>query len=358
MKLRSKVFLALLVSSILLSSVPAAAQLPDPNCFGFRSVLWINFVDVGPLPGETCYNPRPDGGPSDTVHCKRPKGTCPPPPEDKCDDCNQAGRPINLATGNTFIEQTDLRVPGLGGGLSLSRTWNSIMPPSVSWVNEFGVSSGTATGMFGSNWRASYEERVFLHADSYMKYVRGDGSVWSFGSQQCAAPANSGATIANDATNTWTITFKNGEKRVFSYASGSLISIIDRNGNTTQLTYDGSNRLTTVTDAASRHLYFNYPNASSRLVTSVTSDVGMSLAYMYDTSDRLTQVTQIDGTTLNFHYDGTLITAVKDADAKVLEAHTYDLERRGLTSTRANGVEHVTITYPTCSTSCPSRSSQ
>jgi hypothetical protein len=35
------------------------------------------------------------------------------------------GMPINLTNGNTWIEQHDYSLPGLGGGLGLSRTWNS-----------------------------------------------------------------------------------------------------------------------------------------------------------------------------------------------------------------------------------------
>ena len=40
-----------------------------------------------------------------------------------------------------------------------------------------------------------------------------------------------------------------------------------------------------------------------------------------------------------------MITAVKDSQGKVLEAHTYDSAGRGLSSSRANGVESVTISF-------------
>ena len=40
------------------------------------------------------------------------------------------------------------------------------------------------------------------------------------------------------------------------------------------------------------------------------------------------------------------ITAVLDTDGRILESHTYDVLRRGLTSSRANGVDAVTVTYP------------
>jgi len=109
-----------------------------------------------------------------------------------------------------------------------------------------------------------------------------------------------------------------------------LTSIVDRNGNTTQLSYDASNRLTTVTDPASRHFTFTYVSPSSNLVSSVTSDAGITLLYAYDGQGRLTQVTKPDTTTISFVYDAqNRITAVKDTDGKILESHTYDVVGRG-----------------------------
>jgi YD repeat-containing protein len=86
-----------------------------------------------------------------------------------------------------------------------------------------------------------------------MVYLRADGGLWVFAAGtgstwNLSAPVNVIATLTKNGTQSWTLTFQNGEQRVFSYSSGSLTSIIDRNGNTTQLSYDGSNRLVTVTE--------------------------------------------------------------------------------------------------------------
>jgi YD repeat-containing protein len=166
------------------------------------------------------------------------------------------------------------------------------------------------------------------------------------GGWNVVAPKNAGATLSL-GTSSWTLTLKNGEQRQFNSATGRLIAIIDRNGNTTQLTYDTSDRLVTVTDAASRHLYFAYSGTSNTLVTSVASDVGLSLSYSYDNQGRLIKVTKPDQSTLSFEYNAqSLITVVRDADGKILESHTYDSFGRGLTSSRAGGVGSVTISYP------------
>jgi YD repeat-containing protein len=275
--------------------------------------------------------------------------TCSPPtaqypPENgtgqPCPACS-GGRPINLANGNTYIQEADVRIPGLGGGLTVERTWNSLWPPTQ---------SGMIAGLFGNRWRSTYEERVFQGSDGTMKYARSDGSFWSFWVYNgpgyiLAAPTNQSATLIFDGSN-WTVTFANGEQRIFDGTSGDLTSIIDRNGNTTQLTYDSIGRLTTVTDPVSRHLYFAYPSDTSLLVSAITSDVGVSTSYSYDSDGRLTTATEPDGSTLSFAYNSnSMITSVTDSEGKIIESHTYDSAGRGLTSSRADGVEALTVTY-------------
>jgi YD repeat-containing protein len=251
-----------------------------------------------------------------------------------------------LTTGNTYIQENDVRIPGLSGGLSLVRSWNSKWPATQSALQ---------VGLFGPNWRSTYEEQVFVGSDSYIKYARGDGSFWSFGttgsvqSWSLASPQNIVVSLIAPSTSApyWVMAFQNGEQRRFDETSGMLTSIIDRNGNSTTLTYDGASRLVTVTDPVSRHLYFTYGSSSSHLVTGVSSDVGISLSYSYDSQNRLSQVTNPDLSTLTFAYDSqSRITSVTDSNGKVLESHTYDSSSRGLTSSRALGVEALSITYP------------
>src|SRR6266853_2949 len=245
------------------------------------------------LPGQGPYS----------MMCVVPNGNC--PPVYWCPTCGKfvasAGSPINLTNGNTYIQEMDLKVPGLGGGLALERTWNSIWPS---------IQGSFQTGMFGLNWRSTYEERIFIGSGTsvnYMVYSKSDGGLWYFGPNngstwKLGSPANTTATLTQNGTISWILTFQNGEQRIFSYSSGSLTSIIDRNGNTTQLTYDGSNRLITVTDPVSRHLYFTYGSGSSGQVTGVSSDFGIALSYAYDTLNRLAQVTKPDLTTISFAF--------------------------------------------------------
>jgi YD repeat-containing protein len=315
-----------------IASLPSEAQIPN-NCYATQT-LW----SIDPMPyGWFFFSAYPG-----TFAYLAAAMKCPPKPPCHCTD---GGSPISLSTGETFITQTDIRIPGLAGGLSLVRTWDSYWSANLV---PFQV------GVFGSNWRSTYEERIVMSTDNYVTYMRGDDLFWSFGtggsttSWTVMSPANAAAKLNTDtSTNSYfTLTFQNGEQRRFDKTTGNLIAIIDRNGNTTTVAYDTSGRLSTVTDAASRYLTFNYTGNSS-LVSSVSSSVGISLSYSYDTQGRLAQVTKPDQTTVIFAYDShSRITTVTDSNGKVLESHTYDTSNRGLTSSRANGVEAVTISYP------------
>jgi len=319
--------------------------------------------------------------------CYSTAWTCDPPspPVSGCsnpDAC--AGEPISLANGNVSIQETDMQLPGLGGGLSLTRTWNS------TWPCYFLCSP--PQGLFGAGWRSTYEESLSVGPNGTMTYSRSDGSMWSFAAIgnpnsgnppvfQLIAPTNVPpvklAEQGVTSSPTWTLTFENGEQRVFNgLGGGPLSAIIDRNGNTTTLTYTpttyGSltvNQLTTITDPAGRHLNFTYGSPTNNLVVSnVASDpgTGLNVTYtyamdqyedqLYGNSVLLTKVTQSDGTFVTFSYDQDSrgITSVNDTNGKLLESHVYadDGCNAGASSARANGVDALTIVFPNMSSYC------
>jgi RHS repeat-associated protein len=265
-------------------------------------------------------------------------------PDTNCSDCEgEGGKPINFTTGNTWITHRDYSLPGLGGGIELERTWNSLWPQ---------MSPIETSGHFGYSWRSTYEERLQTVSGGYTKYWLADGSNWNFRYDSVNAvyylvtPADAFAALTFDSlTNTRTITFKDGSQKIFN-SGGYLTKRIDHNGNTTTVAYDASNRITSVTNAANRMLTFNY-TGSSRLVTSIQDSTGVIATYTYGASSTLTRVTYADGSQLNYDQNNaqTLITAVADKDGKLLEGHTYDGNSRGLTSFGANNADKITIAY-------------
>jgi YD repeat-containing protein len=341
----SRIPAVVFVIAILPGGFCAGAHAQSNSCVTIAGCAWYSF-NSGCIPNLpktvfACFNSGPW-----SEQCSAKTPAC--APASRCLTCNQASVPVDLATGDTYFTETDIKVPGLGGGLALTRTWNSIP-------------LGSDLGIFGPHWTSNFEESVYASSDGYVYYLRGEGSAWAFGftgwdgfgnpTYAPAGPANQVATIIqynqNPNNATWALLLQNGEQRVFDFNSGKLLSVTDRNGNSTSLGYDSSFRLTSVADSAGRHLYFSY--GLPFLVTSVASDFGVSLSYSYDTVGRLSQVTEPDNSTISFQYDGpysNLITAVLDSNNKVLESHTYNSCGQGLTASRALGVDGITLSYP------------
>ncbi|MGH9509423.1 MAG: DUF6531 domain-containing protein, partial [Terriglobales bacterium] len=259
-----------------------------------------------------------------------------------CTECEgTAGEPLNLTNGNVWIRQQDYALPGLGGGLEVTRTWNS-MWYSVTYIE--------LNGAFGHSWRSTYEERLGFLTGGHKKYWREDGSAWIFTydsvmqSYALLAPPDERAWLTYDSgTTQFTLTFLDGSKRIFN-SGGYLIAIQDRNGNQTTITLTAANRPWQVTDAAGRWVKFNY-DGSGR-VSTLQDAIGTLATYTYISIGLLSRATYADGSFINYSYDGGYrITSVTDTNGKVLEAHTYDSSRRGLTSERANLVDKLTVTY-------------
>ena len=265
-----------------------------------------------------------------------------------CPQCqSHAGAPINLTTGNVWVQQRDYTVPGLGGGLEVVRTWNSLWqftsPPIPAQA-----------GMFGNSWRSTYEE-VLTGPDSNnnFKYWRGDGSAWTFtynstlNSYSLISPPDVRAQLVSNLTGGFTLTLPDGTQKVFN-GQNLLGALIDRNHNQTTLAYDTYNRLTSVSSPGGSTLTFTYgdPNNPNQ-ATTAQDGVGTVATYTYDGSSRLTKVTYPDGSALNLTYDPnfSMLLSVTDSQGKLLESHTYDAQGRGLTSARAYGVDSVSLSY-------------
>jgi YD repeat-containing protein len=263
-----------------------------------------------------------------------------------CKQCQgQAGAPINVTNGNVWVQQQDYTLPGLGGGLALPRTWNSLLGSAV---------PPNLVGMFGQAWRSTYEEMLAgPDSNNNLKYWRGDGSAWTFtyntslNSYSLTSPPDERAQLVSNPAGGFILTLADGTQRVFT-SQDLLAAIIDRNGNQTTLAYDNSNRLTSVTSPGGGRLSFTYGDSNNPVqATTVQDSLGTVATYTYDSSARLTLVSYSDGSALNFTYDpnSSMILSITDSQGKVLETHTYDSQNRGLTSSRAYGVDSVTVSY-------------
>ena len=173
-----------------------------------------------------------------------------------CDEDACVPKPINLATGNMYFQHADYRAAGLSENLSVIRSYNS---------------QSNFSGLFGMGWSTDYDISLTVESDlrvsvmfndgSSLYYYRPSSSTSTFAAY--APPTDKSNVILNVGANTYTLVLKSNGKYVFN-SNGKLISIIDPNGNTTSLAYDGSNRLLTVTSPTGRTLNFAY-NASGKV---------------------------------------------------------------------------------------------
>lgn len=262
-----------------------------------------------------------------------------------CDCEGEAGSPINVTTGNVWITEEDYKIPGLGGGIMINRTWNSLWPTTM---------TPSLTGMFGDSWRSNLEEQI-LTLGGFTKYIKADGSAVvfqhdsTFNTYTLISPPDAHLSLTFDSTlSQFTITSSDGTGRTFDH-SGLLSATFDRNGNGISLTRDTSGRVTTVTDAGGRQITLSYGDPdNSSLVTAVQDSIGTIASYSYGSSGELLSVSYPDGSGAKYAYDSNLLmTSATDLQAKILETHTYDSSRRGLTSARAGGVDQVTLSYTT-----------
>ena len=183
--IKKLLFIFLLVGICLcVSASPVQAQ--SANCTAPWYCSWYSFSSgCVPAPPQGAYGWQ-NIGPWAFVVSYLTTACAPPPPPCTCccagggaggpggagpgGSRSKGGKPIMLDNGDTSIEQTDVRIPGLSGGLTLVRTWNSLWPIQIL----------SRTGLFGPNWRSTYEERVFVGPDNYIKYSQRDGGLWSF----------------------------------------------------------------------------------------------------------------------------------------------------------------------------------
>lgn len=105
--------------------------------------------------------------------------------------------------------------------------------------------------------------------------------------------------LSHNADGNWLFTRRQRDTFVFNTA-GQLIAERDRNGYATNLSYDGSGRLTTVTEPAGRTLTLGY---TAGQLASVTDPAGHSVSYGYDSAGQLTSVTDVTGGVTTYGYD-------------------------------------------------------
>jgi len=230
--------------------------------------------------------------------------------------CPICGEPVVVATGDLVERQTDISIGGRGVGLDLTRTYNA-QAAAVGLKGAFGYGW---TSSFSDHLvlEGTSKKATLIQANgSTVPFTEGSGG--SF-----IAPAWTQDTLSGSAEAGYTLTLANQTKHHFAGANGRLESVTDRNGNATNLSYGESGRLEAITDPASRRITLTYNSEGliesakdpmghvvkygyeGGSLASVTEpgETSPRWQFKYDGSHRLTTMTDGRGGKTTNEYDG------------------------------------------------------
>jgi RHS repeat-associated protein len=273
-------------------------------------------------------------------------------------NCNCAGDPITLSTGNEFHDELDADL----GALSLHRYYNSDM--------------GITSANIGSNWRHSFDRSLSYTTEggTSATLYRDNGSIVIFRLKDGAWTVDPDVQDKLVSTASGWTYFEAATRQHETYdMSGYLTSIVDVNGLVTSMTYSTAdtptsvapyaNLLLTVTDAHGRTLSFTYVPGlyawSSRLSTVTLPDGGViSYSYADDSATQVSnlgQVTYPDGSKKTYQYtmnQGDIpwpnaLTGVVDEKGVLYTEISYDNQGRATGSHLAGGADATSIVYNT-----------
>ncbi|MHB8577107.1 MAG: DUF6531 domain-containing protein, partial [Dehalococcoidia bacterium] len=252
------------------------------------------------------------------------------------------GGGVDVVTGATGSAHTDLALPGLAGTLAFSRAYaTAALTETVSGP------AGLSVGPLGPRWTDNWQYAVWFPDASTVALQVPGGQTFSFylGPSGYVSQAGADASFSQDnqSGTHYTLTTAAQVRYGFSWSNGGwlLTTVTDRNQNTTTLSYDSANRLTTVTDAGGRFFSLGYSGSGSA-ITSVSDSAGRTVRYGYDpTYGDLTSVTDVLGGVTGYGYTaGThLLTQITDPLHSVVLRNSYDPGGSGkvITQTDAGG---------------------
>ena len=227
--------------------------------------------------------------------------------------------PVSIETGNYYENNVDIAIPSRGPGLGWTRSYNS--------------QAAAVDGALGWGWSHGYQARIVddPYEAGVKTVVQENGSRVSFtpGPNGWTAPSRVLATLTTNGDGSYT--FARRDKEFLDFTStGALWRIRDLNGYATTMSYDGTGKLTTVTEPAGRTLAITY---NGTRVSRVQDQTGRGVSYAYDAAGNLTDITDVRGGNTRYTYSGGhLVLTVRDQRLGVV-TNTYDTARRVVTQT-------------------------
>ena len=262
--------------------------------------------------------------------------------DEDCGDSNRGGNPVDFSTGMKIEKVTDIEIQGARGGLEFTRTYTSDLaqtcdscPLGRGTTHNYAIRL-TGTFLAGGSGRVVMPEESTGRLFSYQGTDTDGALVFA-----TTGTISQLGDVVRKLTN-GTLEYRRGDATVMRFnSSGRLTAIVDRNGNTTTLTYTGAN-LTTVTDAVGRSLNFTY-DSSSRIST-LTDPLGRIWRYTYEGTPGiagtpgLTTVTDpLNHVTRYTYATGGRLASIRDPRGNLVKQITYDGNGRVISQRLADG---------------------
>ena len=340
---------------------------PITGCHVACPAVWCPYG--GTNSNGICINntPCPDGGPRDqeTGACGVPpknRGGCTGGGDPNCPKCC-AGNPVNAGTGSKVQVEAVYRGAG-AGPLVEQLTYNS-----QTLNDQFALWAG----MFGKGWKGNFERKINGGA-VVARAQRPNGQELSF-----HAPA-SGNVYVPDAdvadqlqhftdssgnTTGWKYVVAADDSTELYNSAGKVVSITDRAGLTTTLTYSTSTTPTQiaplsgmligVTNPFGRSLSYVY-NSLGRIAT-MTDPAGGITTFGYDANGHLASITFPDTKVRTFLYNEPALTqgaslpdsltGIVDENGARFATFGYDTQGRAVSTEHAGGADRKTFAYST-----------
>jgi RHS repeat-associated protein len=254
-------------------------------------------------------------------------------PSEEC--CPVIGGPVNIYTGNVWLQQVDGSLPGWASPTVFQRSYNSLS------------AAEGRSGPLGRGWTHSYDRRIERMRSGRVRLIEGNGVPTIFedrdgdGVLEAAIPSTDKSRFTPYG-NMMKRVFPDGTEEVYD-ESLRLFEIYELPSIVTELYYTGDNLTMIQQWNGTRQFDLSY-DAQDR-ITQLKGPAGVIASYAYDDAGDLTTVTYADGSGYGFRYDENgQLTEVTDATGRIVESHTYS-GHFGLTSTAGGGQEKMTLAY-------------
>lgn len=268
---------------------------------------------------------------------------------------------FNGTTGATSYYDTSQFIPGDvqqmalqvdATGLGTGRYSYTVNVGDVRGTTTSSTSSGTMTVLdesgnaFGAGWTLAGLEHITTATGGVILSLGGaDRTLWfsggGSGGGSYTSPAGEFSTLTSSSGGggtTYTRTLPDGTVYRFD-SGGKETSVADRNGLRVTYVYDGSNRLTTITDPYGNNTVLSY---SSGLLATVTDPAGRVTTFTHSGTN-LSGATLPDNGAWAYAYDGShRLTTITDPNSHATVA-TYDSAERVGTITRPDATTETFV---------------